>query len=315
MRHILLDCDPGIDDSIAIIFALKSPEIRIEAITTVSGNVAVDRATINALKILELTGRVEIPVAQGMAKPLVRPRPSDPFSHGQDGLGNTFLPDPKLRRNDAFAPDLILEAINRFPGEITLLATGPLTNIAMALMKDGSIKHRVHRLVLIGGAFGFNPYAYRYATGDNPVSEWNVYVDPEAASIVFHSGLPILAIGGDVFAHPDINLRQEHIDRLKSASSKEAAYMLDLLNYVGDIGFQSYSILIDSLAVAAVIDEAIFRTRVVHVDVETKGDLTRGQTVVDARANFRWEHLPEVEVAESADFGRFLNILVQRLER
>ena len=198
MRRILLDCDPGIDDSTAIIFALKSNLIKVEAITAVSGNLTADRTSINALKTLELLDVVDIPVAQGMMKPLVRAFPHDPFSHGDDGLGNTQLPVPELQLDQRFGPDLIIETVNQFVGEITLVATGPLTNIAVALMKAPDIVDKVDRLILIGGAFGFNEYASTYATGDNPVSEWNVYVDPEAARLVFHSGIPITAIGLDV---------------------------------------------------------------------------------------------------------------------
>lgn len=310
MQRVILDCDPGIDDSMAIIFALKSPALKVEAITAVSGNLTADRSSINARKTLELLSASNIPVAMGMMQPLVRPYPKDPFSHGDDGLGNTFLPAPQLPLDEHFAPDLMVELVNRYPGEITILASGPLTNVALAVMKDSQFAAKVKQLILIGGAFGFNEYAYQFATGDNPVSEWNVYVDPEAARIVFHSGIALVAIGGDVFAHPAINLRPQHIAALQAAGNRESAYMLDLLRFVTERGFLSYCILIDSLVVATVLNPNVLRTRRIHVDVETQGALTLGQTVVDTRANFRWSHLPQIEAAYDADFDLFLDMLV-----
>lgn len=313
MKRVILDCDPGIDDSIAILFALKSPELKVEAITAVSGNLTADRSAVNARKTLELLGVRDIPVAVGMLTPLVRPYPKDPFSHGDDGLGNTSLPEPALPLDPRFAPDLLIELVNRYPGEITILASGPLTNIALAIMKDPQFGAKVQQLIVLGGAYGFNEYAYKFATGDNPVSEWNVYVDPEAARIVFHSGINLVAIGGDIFAHPAINLRPQHIAALQTANNRESAYMLDLLNFVTSRGFLSYCILIDSLDVAAALAPNLLQTRRIHVDVETQGTLTLGQTVVDTRANFRWSHLPQIEAAYDADFDLFLDMLIQAI--
>jgi inosine-uridine nucleoside N-ribohydrolase len=313
MKRIILDCDPGIDDSMAILFAFKSPELKVEAITAVSGNLTADRSSINARKTLELLGVSGIPVAMGMMTPLVRPYPKDPFSHGEDGLGNTFLPDPKLPLDPRFAPDLLIELVNQYPGEVTILASGPLTNIALAIMKDSQFAGKVQQLIVLGGAYGFNEYAYKFATGDNPVSEWNVYVDPEAARIVFHSGISLVAIGGDIFAHPAINLRPQDIAALQAAENRESAYMLDLFNFVTSRGFLSYCILIDSLNVAAALAPNMLRTRRIHVDVETQGALTMGQTVVDTRANFRWSHLPQIEAAYDADFSLFLDMLVNAI--
>lgn len=310
MKRVILDCDPGIDDSLAILFALKSPALRVEAITAVSGNLIAERGAANIRKTLDLIGAPPIPVAVGMNTPLVRPYPSDPFSHGEDGLGNTFLPDSARPLDPRFAPDLLVDLVNQYPGEVTILVSGPLTNIALALMKDPTFAQKVQQIIFLGGAYGFNEYAYTFATGDNPVSEWNVYVDPEAARIVFHSGIPLIAIGGDVFAHPAINLSEAHVETLRAAATREAAYMLDLLAFVINRGFLSYCILIDSLCVAAALDPTILQTKRIHVDVETQGKLTLGQTVVDTRANFRWSHLPVIEAACDADFPRFLDVLI-----
>lgn len=311
MKRILLDCDPGIDDSTAIILALKCEALKIEAITTVSGNLRADQTAINALKTLELIGKHDVPVAQGTLKPLVRPNPRDPFSHGDDGLGNTGLPAPSLALDPRFAPEVIVDTVNRHAGDITLVATGPLTNIAYALMKAPEIVPKINELIIIGGAFGFNEYAARYATGDNPVSEWNIYVDPEAAHLVFHSGIPITAIGLDVATHPEINFRDKDITQLKSAHNRESAYLLELINFVTERNFMSYCVLIDSMAIAAAIDPTLIQTEKIYVDIETKSDLTLGQTVVDRRANFTWTHLPQIQAAYDADFGRFLDLLIE----
>ncbi|WP_010272453.1 nucleoside hydrolase [Paenibacillus senegalensis] len=313
MKKILIDCDPGIDDSLALILALKSDQVDLRAVTTVSGNLHVDDTSRNALTIMEMMGADSIPVAKGMAKPLVRDIPFDPFSHGKDGLGNTGLPQPKRSLAPVFGPDLIVEQANLYPGELTLIALGPLSNIAMALLKDPELPKKVKELVCIGGAFGFNEYAYKHATGDNPVSEWNVYVDPEAAKMVFNSGLSIRAVGLDVATHPDINFPQEQVDLLRQSSNQEAVYVSKLVDFVEGRGFQSYCVLIDSLAVAAVIDPSVIETTSVRVDVETAGTLTRGQTVCDTRNHFRWDHLPVIDAASGADFRKFSEIVTSAL--
>lgn len=313
MKKILIDCDPGIDDSLALILALKSDEVDLKAVTTVSGNLHVDDTSRNALIIMEMMGAESVPVARGMAKPLVRDIPFDPFSHGKDGLGNTDMPHPKRSLAPVFGPDLIVEQANLYPGELTLIALGPLTNIAMALMKDPELPKKVKELVCIGGAFGFNEYAYKHATGDNPVSEWNVYVDPEAAKMVFNSGLSIRAVGLDVATHPDINFPKEQVDLLRQSSNQEAVYVSKLVDFVEGRGFQSYCVLIDSLAVAAVIDPTVIETTAVSVDVETAGTLTRGQTVCDIRNHFRWDHLPVIDAASGADFKKFSDIVTAAL--
>lgn len=313
MKKILIDCDPGIDDSLAIILALKSSKVKLEAITTVSGNLHVDDTSTNSLKILEFMNATEIPVAKGMAKPLVRDLPVDPFSHGDDGLGNTGFPLPKTGLFSKFGPELIVEIINVNPKEITLVATGPLTNIAMALLMDPGIINRVKEIILIGGSYGFTKYAYINATGSNPVSEWNIYVDPEAAKLVFNSGMPIKAIGLDVATHPNINFRQENIEKLKRSNNKEAKYVCKLVEFADKHGFESYSVLIDSLAVAAAIDSDIIKTTAVHVGIETKGELTLGQTVLDIRRRFRWDDMPLINVAYDADYDSFLDLVTNEL--
>jgi inosine-uridine nucleoside N-ribohydrolase len=311
MRRVLIDCDPGIDDSIALILAARSPELKIEAITTASGNLRADQTAINALKTLELINRDDIPVYQGMLKPLVRDLPRDPFSHGDDGLGNTGLPAPRRSPEPTFAPDAILEIVRSYPNEITILALAPLTNLAMAILKAPELMRQVQRIIAIAGAFGFTPYAYEYATGGNPTSEWNVYVDPEAAKIVFHSGIPITAIGLDVATQPAVRFTPEQLALLRQSGTREAQHLLTILHYLEQRNFEHYCTLIDSFAVAAAIDENIIHRRRIHVDIETRGEYTLGQTVTDFRKKFTWTHLPEIEAADHADFPRFIDMLMQ----
>jgi len=313
MKRILMDCDPGIDDAIAMILAIKSGQLKVEAITAVTGNLTADRTCANALKVLELIGVDSIPVAQGIMKPLVRKYPKDPFSHGDDGLGNTGLPAPKLKPDPRFAPDVIIDVVNRFAGDITLVATGPLTNVALAVMKDPTLPSKVNELIIIGGAFGFNKFASVNATGDNPVSEWNIYVDPEAAHLVFHAGFRLTAVGLDVVTHEDINLTAQDTERLQQATTREAKFLLDINQFVRDRNFLSYCALIDSMAIAAAIDPTIIQTQRIHCDIETKGELTLGQTVTDIRDNFRWQHLPQIDAACNADFPRFRDLLISTL--
>ncbi len=313
MKRVLIDCDPGIDDSIALLLAVKSPELHIEAITTASGNLRADQTAINALKTLELVGREDIPVYQGMLKPLVRDLPRDPFSHGDDGLGNTGLPAPRTKPKPTFAPDAILEVVGAYPSEITLIALAPLTNLAVAIQKAPEVMKQVRQIIAIAGAFGLTPYASLYATGGNPTSEWNVYVDPEAARIVFHSGIPITAIGIDVVTHPNVRFTPEQLERLRQAGTKEAQHLLKILEYLEQRAFQHYCTLIDSFAVAAAIDERLIQTQPVYVDVETRGELTLGQTVTDLRRYFTWTHLPRIEAACDADYPRLLEMVLQAM--
>jgi inosine-uridine nucleoside N-ribohydrolase len=312
MTAVLIDTDPGIDDAVAIMFALKAG-LDVKGLTTVSGNLQADRCCVNARKVLELMRVSDIPVAQGMQTPLVRPYPKDPFSHGDDGLANTGLPEPRLPVDDRFAPDLIIDLATTHAGELVILALGPLTNIALALMKDPTLPRKVAHLYMIGGTYGLAEHSYRRATGDNPVSEWNVYVDPEAAQHVFASGIPITALGLEVGTHPDLDLRDEDRKRLAESARPEARFLLDVAAYVRSRGFDSYCGLIDSMAVAAALNAAVITTQRHHVTVETAGTVTLGQTVIDNREHFRWDHLPQLDIAVTADHDRVLTMIVDAL--
>jgi len=313
IKRVLIDCDPGIDDSIALILALKSRELKVEAITAVTGNLQSTMTSKNARKILEMVGKAEVPVSKGSMLPLNGIYPHDPFSHGEDGLGNTYLPESDIKLDPKPATEMIYHTVKKFPGEVTVICLGPLTNIALTILQYPEFVNLAKELIVIAGSFGFNRYGLEYATGGNPSSEWNVFVDPEAAKIVFHSGLEITAVGLDVATHPALKVNQDHRKRLRKANKPETNYFLQLIQFVENRGFRAYCVLIDSLAVAAAIRPDLIKTRKVYVDIATEGKLTRGQTVVDHRKNFQWNDLPQISAAYKVDFPVFLELLVSRI--
>lgn len=313
MTNVLIDTDPGMDDALAIALAHKSASLTVVGMTAVTGNLPSDRTAANLLRVLDLLGAPETAVGQGALVPLGGDYPSDPFSHGSDGLAEADLPESSRRLDPRGAAQLIVDTVNAHVGDITLCALGPLTNIAEALALDPELPSKISRLVIIGGSFGATPYAWTQATGDNPVSEWNIFVDPEAAKIVFNAGFPLLAVGLDVATHPDINFRPADLERLRASATPEAAFAVRVVEFVERRGYQSYCSLIDSSAIAAVIDPSLVTTEVVHCDVATEGRLTRGMTVVDRRNHHRWTDLPRIEIATGFDYARFLDLVTAEL--
>ncbi len=310
MKKVILDCDPGMDDSMAIVMACKSKELDVKAITTVSGNYPVEITSINARKVLEIIDRIDIPVGKGMGKPIVRQLPKDPFTHGKDGQGDNNLPDPKMPLSSKHAVDLIIDIVKENPGEIYIIATGPLSNIAMAMIKAPEIKSMIAGIYAISGAFGLNKYAFLNATGDTPLSEWNVYVDPEASEIVYNSGVNLVALGLDVATHFDVNFSSNDIEELEKSSKKEAKFLLNAIKFVNSRGFDAYCAVIDCMAVAYSIDNEIVETIKGRVGIETKGDLTLGMTVLDSRHHHVWENLPIIQIGSKADYAKFLKLLM-----
>ncbi|HXK04261.1 MAG TPA: nucleoside hydrolase, partial [Verrucomicrobiae bacterium] len=189
-RRIIIDTDPGTDDALAIFLALKSPELKVEALTPVAGNVPLDLTLPNALRLLEIAGRTDIPVAAGADKPLLRRLVTASYAHGENGLGGVVFPDPKIKPVSESAPELIRRVVRSAPSTINLIALGPLTNLALAFRADPELPKLIPNLTLMGGSL----------SGGNvsPSAEFNIYVDPEAASIVFRSGVPITMVGLDV---------------------------------------------------------------------------------------------------------------------
>lgn len=309
MKKIILDCDPGMDDSVAIVMAAKSKELQLMAVTTVAGNYPVDVTSTNARKVLEMIGQTHIPVAQGMSKPMVRNSPKDPFTHGKDGQAENNLPDPMMPLSDKHAVDLIIETVRNNPNEVTIICTGPMSNLAMAITKSPEIIGLIPGVIAISGAFGLNKYAFLNATGDTPQSEWNVYVDPEAAEIVYNSGIPLVALGLDVATHFDVNFTDEDLAAFEASSKPEAKFLRQAIRYVNNRGFEAYCTIIDCLAIGYAIDPSLVELIEGRVGIETKGLLTFGMTVLDRRHHHTWEQLPMIKIGAKADYGRFLNLL------
>ena len=205
-RRVILDTDPGVDDAFALLLAMSSPELKIEAITPVSGNVPLELTLPNALRMVEIANRTDIPVAAGARVPLARRLVTAEYAHGENGLGGTVFPDPKTKPVGIPAAMLIREIVRKYPGEVTLITLGPLTNIATALEIDSELARMVPGLVMMGGSLA----------GGNitPAAEFNIYVDPEAAKIVFQSGIPITMVGLDVTRKT--SLTEDHVKTLEA---------------------------------------------------------------------------------------------------
>ena len=272
-HHVILDTDPGVDDALALLLAMRSPELKIEAITAVAGNVPLELTLPNALRMVEIAGRTEIPVAAGARAPLVRRLVTAAYAHGENGLGGAVFPEPKIKALAKPASELIRNIVRKYPGEVTLLTIGPLTNVATALNSDPELAGMVQSLVMMGGSL----------SGGNitPAAEFNVYVDPEAARIVFQSGIPITMVGLDVTRKT--SLTDDHLrvlDAGRDAVSQAAAKIArNAIQHNRDQGFLVGPNMHDSLAVAAFLDPSILKWKEYYVDVETAGELTAGETL------------------------------------
>ncbi|MEM4494320.1 MAG: nucleoside hydrolase [Candidatus Caldarchaeum sp.] len=304
MAKVILDMDPGIDDALAIMLAVNSPELEVLGITTVSGNVHVDKSSVNALRVLEVLGRRDIPVFRGAAEPLVKSLVTAEWVHGEDGLGDAGIPMASRKPVDG-AVKFLIETLSS-ERDVTLIATGPLTNIAHTLLIEPAIAKHLKQLILMGGAYGLTPYGYGNET---PVSEFNIYVDPEAAKIVFQSGLNPLCIGLDVTTNPAATLSKKDVEKMASSSSETARTAAKIVwRFAERFGFVQ---LHDPMAVAASINPSLFKTNPYHVYVVCDGELTRGQTIVERRFWIKRE--PNAEVCEHVDGPRFLAMFQERL--
>ncbi len=347
---LLVDCDTGIDDSLALLYAVASPECDLLAVTCTAGNVAARQVAENTLAVLELAGRGDIEVAIGRETPLARALVTTPETHGPRGIGYADLPRASAPLSPRFGPDLIVEEARRRPGELTLVTLAPLTNVALAVLREPELPWLLRRVVIMGGA-------YRSAGNTAPTTEWNVNVDPEAARIVFQAfavegpnGPPArpLALGLDVTERA--KLLPGHMARLAALAGCEpdgavtpvvragrstgrstgrpdgasprgstfnpiVRYLADALRFYMEFHSRYdrfYGAFIhDPLALAAAIDPTLVRTEAVTVDVELGGRLTTGETVTDWRRV--WGRPPNVDVAVEADVDRFFERFIERV--
>jgi inosine-uridine nucleoside N-ribohydrolase len=297
---ILLDCDPGHDDAIALLLALASPEVELLGVTTVAGNQTLAKTTANAIRVLELAGRGELPVAAGADRPLVRDRRVAANVHGETGLDGPDLPPPQGAPDKAHAVDFLAE---RLAGA-TLVATGPLTNVALLLARYPEAKPK--RLVLMGGAI---------AEGNvTPAAEFNIWADPEAAARVFASGLDVTMVGLDV-THRALVTRA-HAEQLRGAG-RVGRFVAELLDFYGVFHREVYrfdgSPVHDAVAVAQVIRPELLELERLNVRVDCESELCRGRTVVDVWRRTGLE--PNADVAVGIDSQAFLDLLLERLAR
>ncbi|HEX3353455.1 MAG: nucleoside hydrolase [Terriglobales bacterium] len=320
-KKIIFDTDPGTDDALALMLALHSPELDVRAITVVPGNVTASQGLENALRMVSLANRCDIPVAAGAQHPLFQKLITAEFWHGKNGLANIELPASKCKVDARFGPDLIIQLVHAAPHEITLVPVGPLTNIALAVEKDPSIVPLVKEVILMGGSIkGGNV---------NASAEANIYNDPEAAQIVFQAGWPVTMVGLDV---GDKTLfSQKYLDQLSQTHGPVndfivavAKYLIGLAVPFGMAGSPMY----DPLAVGVAIDATLVKAPEMHVDVETRGEFTRGETVANRngyveRNVLHGDHYmiegvdkvtPNAKVCIDVEADRFLQLYVSRIK-
>ena len=309
MKRIILDTDPGVDDALAFLLAFSSPEIRVEAVTTVDGNVDVEKETRNARQLLEFLGRDDVPVARGAEHPMLRLMEHAESYHGKTGLGDAVLPAPKMKIDKRGAAQLIVEKAGSLGKDLTIVAIGPLTNVATAILADPTIPEKVDGLVIMGGAFGLTPYG---AGNSNAVAEFNIWHDPDAAKLVFGSGIPITCIGLDTTTHPDYRMSKAMYGEIVAKKTKRSKLIEGLCETLVE-RFNGFS-LHDPMAMAYVADPSMFKTERYEVEVETVGALTLGMTVIDRRRFHRQKNQEaKHEIIIEVDAPRFHRMIMDRV--
>jgi len=347
---LIVDCDTGIDDSLALLYALASPECELVAVTCTAGNVDARQVAENTRAVLELAGRPDVEVALGRETPLQRPLVTTPETHGPRGIGYAVLPPARMPLSPRFGPDLIVEEACRRPGELTLVAIAPLTNVALAVMREPELPRLLKRLVIMGGS-------YRSPGNTAPTTEWNMSVDPEAARTVFAAfappgseasdgadggaleGAPAragaeargawprpLALGLDVTERA--KMLPSHLEALAARAgcgpdgstadgrvNPVVRYLADALRFYMEFhsrfdGFYG-AFIHDPLALAVALDPSLVRTEAVAVEVELEGRLTTGETVTDWRRV--WHRAPNLDVAVTADTQTFFERFCDRV--
>jgi pyrimidine-specific ribonucleoside hydrolase len=319
-KMVLIDTDPGTDDAMAILLALNSPEIDVKAITVVPGNSTAPHVLDNALRIVSLANRCDIPIAGGAVKPLFQELITNDAVHGANGLGGIELPASHCKVDPRFGPDLIVDTVRAHPHEVTIVAIGPLTNLALALARDPALPSLVKEVVIMGGSID--------SGNSTPAAEANIFGDPEAAQIVFQAGWKLtmspLGVGAKTV------FTQKLLDRLSQTHGPENDFAVEVIKGVipyglkqGWGGMRMY----DPTAMAYAIDPSILKTEFWHVDVETRGQYTRGETVenrINAVERRVWRGdryvfegfdpvTPNVHVGVDIDTDRFMEMFISRI--
>jgi purine nucleosidase len=308
-RPIVVDTDPGQDDAVAILLALASPELEVLGITTVAGNVPLPLTSRNARIVCELAGRTGVPVVAGMPRPLVRDLVTAEYVHGVTGLDGADLPEPSMPLHPGHAVDWLIETVMARPaGTVTLCALGPLTNVAAAMIREPAIVPRIGEIVLMGGGF--------FEGGNTtPAAEFNIYVDPHAADVVFRSGVPLTMLPLDV-TH-QARLLPDHLARIRALGTPVGRAVAGMLEYYERYDRDRYALdggpLHDPCVIAYLLAPDLFTGRDCRVQIETGSELTMGMTVVD------WWGMtglpPNCRVIGSVDAAGFFDLLIERLGR
>jgi purine nucleosidase len=305
--RVILDTDPGIDDALAILLALASPEVQLEAITVAPGNCTTAQGVENALRVLDLAGAGPIPVAAGVERPLIQPLLTAPETHGQTGLGYAQLPPTARTPHPQHAVDLLIERILAAPGEITLVAVAPLTNLALAVRRQPRIVPAVREVVIMGGAL-------RHQGNTTPLAEFNTYVDPHAAHIVYHAGWPLTLVPLDVTYQ--CVLTASDVARLLPHTNNVARFIADATRFYMEFHDEYQSIdgcvINDPLALALLFAPQLVQTQALYVTVDLQSELSLGKTLADFY-HF-WGQPANMQVALSVEARRFLELFLQRIE-
>ncbi len=303
---IIMDCDPGHDDAIALVLAHASPELEILAVTTSAGNQTIEKTTLNARKVLSFIG-ADVPVGRGASKPLFRELIIAPQVHGESGLDGPVLPEPKLPESPLCAVELMAKTLRESERPVTLVPTAALTNVAALFLAYPELRQKVERISLMGGS----------AIGGNwtPAAEFNILVDPEAAHIVFNAGIPVTMCGLDV-THKALVTRAD-TERFRSIGKRCSTMVAELMDFFVKFHEQNFdfggSPLHDPCAVAWLVDPTIFTSRKAHVDVERRGALTTGATIVDFTG--KTGGAMNVDVVMDLERERFIDLLELALRR
>jgi len=307
-KHIIFDTDPGIDDSLALLLALASPEIVVDGISIVHGNCSANQAVSNALSVLELAQAAHIPVYKGCELPLVRPSLLAPETHGDRGLGYAELAEPKTKPQVQRGSDFLIERIMSKPGEITIVAIGPLTNVALAIRQEPRIVAAVKEVFIMGGAI-------RHEGNATPVGEFNTYADPHAAHIVFHSGMPITLTPLDV-TYQCVLMKQD-VARLLKIESPITRFIADATRYYMEFHDEYQSIdgcvINDPLTLAMTFMPELCDYQDLYVDVDLSGGVSTGSTFADF---YRMTRKPaNMKVALGVRQRDFFELFLTRMEK
>jgi purine nucleosidase len=303
---VVIDCDPGHDDALAILLAASHPALDLRAITTVAGNQTLDKTTLNARRLCTVAGITEVPIAAGCDRPLAGPLRTAGDVHGETGMDGPRFGRPTVDAVDIHAVELIHRVLGDAEHPVTLIATGPLTNVASLLRRFPADRHRIERMVLMGGS--------TERGNTTPYAEFNIIVDPEAADEVLRSGLPTTWLGLNV-TH-QATATSEVIARITALGTPLAEICVELLTFFGDTYRQVFGFpappVHDPVAVAQVIDPSLIATRHVPMRIELLGEHTRGATVVDLAGRSGWE--PNATVGTALDAGRFWELMVGAID-